>query len=194
MRVACNACNPRYLIVGARPPLAFSVLEDVVAQFYTSVARAFPKRLYELALKAAGAKLPSELVFGVFDKGTEVPNFICVNGWREIHRRIFLDTHRYKELLRCADARDARFLLLWRLADTLSLSFFGKYCAFSIQHALSLLPDAAATQCACMHGRYRPSASCKSLYAPLLATACSKLKKIGTGFLGVRPYYCAPPA
>ena len=134
-----------------------------------------------------------------FDKGTEVPIFICVNCWREVHRRIFLDTPRYKQLLRCADARDTRFLLLWRLADTFSLSFFGKDCAFSFQHATSLLPDAAPTQCACMHGRCRPSAGCQSLYAPLLATACSKLKELGPNFghetLLLHPpcMTCSPP-
>ena len=44
-----------------------------------------------------------------FDKGTEVPIFICVNCWREVHRRIFLDTPGYKQSLRCADARDGAY-------------------------------------------------------------------------------------
>ena len=82
-----------------------------------------------------------------------MPDFVCVNGWREVHRQIFLENPpllgRYP-VYHCA--RNPHFLLLWCLADTLSSSFFGKYCAFSIQHSSSLLNDAVATHCACMLG------------------------------------------
>ena len=117
----------------------------------------FPSNSMTLPLRLMVRNYPLNLSSVVFDKGTDVPNFVCVNGWRAIQRNIFLLSPRYRELLRCTTARDARFLLLWRLADTLSPTSFGKYCAFSLQHPVSLLPDLAATQSACMHGCCRPS-------------------------------------
>ena len=120
-------------------------LVDTCKHIYDHRVQAFPRTVYGPHVFAQKRKLPCFAVVAVFDKGTSVPNFSCIQLWHEIRRCTLVNSPRFAEVSRFHCRVDAAFWFSWRLVDSLHLSTLGKYSPYSSYHACSpvSLDDAA---------------------------------------------------
>ena len=124
-------------------------------------------------------RFPPELVAMSLDKAVQVPHFACLNLWRIVHRDVFLNTPRYKEIARFTSRPDAAFWLLWRIADSFALSVTGNYCEYSQHHSLSPLPSHDTARAFANFQRNQPSRPLRALALPLISAATKKLRAVG---------------
>ena len=149
------------------------------AATYQAVAQSHPKTVYEPYIRKHGQRLPEGIFCTVLDKAPQVPIFCCANVWRHIHSATFLHSGRFKELSRFPTHRDAQCWLFWELADSISLSIRGEYCAFSVLHKLSPLPTRDLALAYQTFLSYPSSPNVKRSLLPLLDGCCAKLKSWG---------------
>ena len=120
----CNwviPCTPQHIHPNNRTDVdkSFAVaVAHACGNFYASVAKDYPRELFGPVVSRAKRQLPGFLRFGWFDKGTDVPNFACVNAWRITHRQVFFESPRYKVICDLSWRHDTAFLLSWRLAES----------------------------------------------------------------------------
>ena len=149
------------------------------AATYQAVAQSHPKTVYEPYIRKHGQRLPEGIVCTVLDKAPHVPLFCCANVWRHIHSATFLHSGRFKELSRFPTHGDAQCWLFWELADSISLSLRGEYCAFSVLHKLSPLPTRDLALAYQTFLSYPSSPNLKRSLLPILDGCCAKLKSWG---------------
>ena len=154
-------------------------IASTCATTYHALASSHPKTVYEPYIKKHGQRLPDGIVCTVLDKAPQVPIFCCANVWRHIHSTTFLQSGRFQELSRFPTHRDAQCWLYWELADSISLSVRGEYCAFSVLHGVSPLPAKDLALAYQTYLSYPSSPHMKRNLSPLLDGCCTKLKLWG---------------
>ena len=154
-------------------------IASTCATTYHALASSHPKTVYEPYIKKHGQRLPDGIVCTVLDKAPQVPIFCCANVWRHIHSTTFLQSGRFQELSRFPTQRDAQCWLYWELADSISLSVRGEYCAFSVLHGVSPLPAKDLALAYQTYLSYPSSPHMKRNLSPLLDGCCTKLKLWG---------------
>ena len=92
------------------------------ASVYNTCAHECPKLVYAPYVQKQREKLPPYIIPHFMDKAPQVPIFACGHFWRHVHHSTYFTSSRYAELSRQTSARDANFLLLWQLVDSLSLA------------------------------------------------------------------------
>ena len=75
-------------------------LVDTCKNIYDHRVQAYPRTVYGPHISAQKRKLPSFAVVAVFDKGTSVPNFSCIQLWHELRRRTLVNSPRFAEVSR----------------------------------------------------------------------------------------------
>ena len=110
------------------------------------------------------------------DKTPQVPIFACGHFWRHVHHSTYFTSSRYAELSRQTSSRDANFLLLWQLVDSLSSSALGEVSGFSHSHRLSPLTHAEQAKAQKISLTHRPTASYRNRVRQLLDTNTPRLK------------------
>ena len=75
---------------------SFAAASHACGEFYAAVAKDYLRELLRPVVIQARMELPSFLRFRWFDTSTEVPNFVYVNAWRQIHRDAFFESTRYR--------------------------------------------------------------------------------------------------
>ena len=119
-----------------------SELVSSCAAVYNTCARECSKLNYAPYVHKQRDRLPPYIIPQFLDKAPQVPIFACGHFWRNVHHSTDFTSPRSAELFRQTSARDAKFLLLWQLVDSLSLSVRGEASVFSHSHRVSPLTHA----------------------------------------------------